>query len=617
VHAKRKILIPVLVVVVAAIGTVVWPRLPFAHSAGSGRLGGSGTVEATEVEVGSKIPGRLEEIYVQEGVRVERGQVIARLDARELRAEADRAQGALLSAEARLRDLERGSRAERIDAAAARVRQADATLEGARTQLRIAEDSHRKSTELRQKVDQAAALTAVAEAALVAARAQYEEAINGPRPQEVRQADARLEQTEAALSGASQAEALSQRLAELEESFTAPLVEAQTAQKTAELALSIAQEQESLVDEGARSEQIAQAQAKLRAADVTLANARRRFERIEQLYRSNVVSLQEHDDAQAAFESASAQRTAAAAAVADIESGARPQERRSAVLSSEQAQAALEGARQGVPNAETGLEKAQVAADMNAQIAAAERQGAEAAVEAARAQSELMHEGTRAERIAQAEAAVGQADAGLEGAQATLVHAREAYEDRFLSLQQLEMARTQLDIAQAQREAAMAELALLLEGSTEEVIEMARGDVQQARAAVEQAGIRLAETEIMAPTSGTVSDVVVEEGEIVPAGAAVVTMMDLESMWLKVYVPVTDLHSIEIGDAARVTIDGDAGALIPGEVLVVSQEAEFTPKNVQTVDERVKQVFWVKVGVGDGQGLLRPGMPADASFDPA
>jgi HlyD family secretion protein len=105
-----------------------------------------------------------------------------------------------------------------------------------------------------------------------------------------------------------------------------------------------------------------------------------------------------------------------------------------------------------------------------------------------------------------------------------------------------------------------------------------------------------------------------EPGELVTPGAPIVRLAALDSVWLKVYIPEPEMGRVKLGQSAQVTSDSYPDKQYAGRVIEISQEAEFTPKNVQTKEERVKQVFWVKIGVDNPDRELKPGMPADAEI---
>jgi HlyD family secretion protein len=99
---------------------------------------------------------------------------------------------------------------------------------------------------------------------------------------------------------------------------------------------------------------------------------------------------------------------------------------------------------------------------------------------------------------------------------------------------------------------------------------------------------------------------------MIAAGTPVVTIADLENIWLKIYIPEPQLGRIKLGQAAEITTDSSRGKVYRGKVTYISSEAEFTPKNVQTQEERVKLVFAVKISLDNPNQELKPGMPADA-----
>jgi HlyD family secretion protein len=139
--------------------------------------------------------------------------------------------------------------------------------------------------------------------------------------------------------------------------------------------------------------------------------------------------------------------------------------------------------------------------------------------------------------------------------------------------------------------------------------------VQGAEAAASLARTRLNETTLLAPTAGIVLSKNIEPGEQVAPGTPVVTIGRLEDVWIRGYVPESDLPRIKLGQKARVTVDGLKGRIFEGRLDFIAQEAEFTPKNVQTEKERVRLVYRVKVTVPNPDMILKPGMPADAVIE--
>jgi HlyD family secretion protein len=155
----------------------------------------------------------------------------------------------------------------------------------------------------------------------------------------------------------------------------------------------------------------------------------------------------------------------------------------------------------------------------------------------------------------------------------------------------------------------------LEKGSRPEEIDAARARVQAAEARIAQLEQQLQDAVIQSPTGGIVTEKLAEQGELTARGTGLVVVTDLASAWLNVYVSEPDLGRIRLGQAAEVTTDD--GQTRKGQVSFVASQAEFTPKNVQTRDERVKLVYRIKVALQNEDGLFKPGMPAEARLEPA
>jgi HlyD family secretion protein len=183
----------------------------------------------------------------------------------------------------------------------------------------------------------------------------------------------------------------------------------------------------------------------------------------------------------------------------------------------------------------------------------------------------------------------------------------------------LQNVKAQLD--QAKREYDRAEM-LFHEGAISQqqmdgaktTYEVTVSQVQQASAALRNAGVKLNDTIIYAPLSGIVLKKNVEEGETVSSGTPIVTIGDLDNTWIKVYVREDKLGFAKLGQQVEVKTDTYPDKRYPGLVTFISSEAEFTPKAVQTQEERVKLVFGVKVSVQNMNNELKPGMPADVKI---
>lgn len=239
---------------------------------------------------------------------------------------------------------------------------------------------------------------------------------------------------------------------------------------------------------------------------------------------------------------------------------------------------------------------------------------ANAAAEAARAQLDLLVGGARAEDIMQAKANLDQANENLRLAEADATRMRDLAASGSATSKQRDDALSKLATMKAQQESADQALRKLESFARPEELRAARARLEQAEWAAKLAEHSLDNCTIGAPIAGTVLERLAETGELALVGSGVATLADLGSLSLTIYLPETEIGRISLGQKAKVTVDSFPGKTFGGVVSFISPKAEYTPKNVQTKDERVKQVFAVKIDLGAGEGQLKPGMPADASI---
>ncbi len=145
-------------------------------------------------------------------------------------------------------------------------------------------------------------------------------------------------------------------------------------------------------------------------------------------------------------------------------------------------------------------------------------------------------------------------------------------------------------------------------------IEVAKASIRNASENLELAKIMLGYTTLRAPFSGVILTRQTELGEVMQPGTPVVTLADLDHVWLRAYVAETDLGRIRWGQAATVHTDTYPDRAYPGQISFISSEAEFTPKSVETHKERVTLVYRIKIDVANPHHELKPGMPADATI---
>jgi HlyD family secretion protein len=179
-----------------------------------------------------------------------------------------------------------------------------------------------------------------------------------------------------------------------------------------------------------------------------------------------------------------------------------------------------------------------------------------------------------------------------------------------LALLQAGTRKEDLQAAQQRYRQAQAAADLMRHGYRKEDIDSGRAKLDEAQARVNQLDVQLKEAQLFAPADGLIETVSVRIGDLVAPGKIVVTMLESSQLWVKVYVPETDLASVRIGQPARVDVDSFRTHPFTGHVQEIASQAEFLPRNVQTRDDRQHQVFGVKVRVDNSGGELKSGMSA-------
>jgi HlyD family secretion protein len=254
----------------------------------------------------------------------------------------------------------------------------------------------------------------------------------------------------------------------------------------------------------------------------------------------------------------------------------------------------------------------EVLARLDAAELEARRQAASAQADAARAGLAEMEAGARSEEVAQGRAAVRAADRRVEDARRDLARARTLHEGGAISQEALEQAETRLALTEADLDQAREQLSILEKGPREERVAAQRASLASAEAAVREIDARLANATVTAPFAGLVTVRHREPGETVQPGQPVVTLMDPDDRWVQIYIPEDRIGTVSLGQPASITSDSYPDRTYDGEVSFIASEAEFTPRNVQTKEERVKLVYAVRVRItADPELALKPGVPAD------
>lgn len=265
---------------------------------------------------------------------------------------------------------------------------------------------------------------------------------------------------------------------------------------------------------------------------------------------------------------------------------------------------------------------------------------AQAQVDQLKARLALLVNGPRQQEIDSAVAELQLADAEYRLAKAKQTRIEILFAKKTASKDELDTANTELQATAARKEVRQKALDLLKEGTRIEEIEEARAqlkqaeeawqllkngnrreDIAQAEASVNKAEAALQviddqirELKVFAPLDGTIEAVTLQPGDLVGSNVPVISILDWNHLWVRCYVPENHLD-IHIDQEVDVTFDSYPDKVFKGRVTFVSRQAEFVPRNVQTPEERSKQVFRIKVRIEDQDKLLRPGMSADVWLD--
>jgi len=301
-------------------------------------------------------------------------------------------------------------------------------------------------------------------------------------------------------------------------------------------------------------------------------------------------------------------------------------------------QAALAVAESLIPQLQTSIERQKT-------ILAAETDLRRAQIAQAEARLQELLAGSRSQEIQQAKALVDEARSQHQQAQQDWERAQTLHRNDDISTAQYDLARTRFASTAAALQKAEEQLALVQEGPRKEQIEAARAQVaqaqanlqlteasrlelkrleqelvtrraqsEQARAQVSVVEAQLADAVSISPINGVVLVKSAEAGEVLAAGTTYLTVGETDRPWLRAYINEQDLGRVKLGAPARVTTDSFPGKIYPGRIVFISSEAEFTPKQIQTPEERVKLVYRIKIEVENPGYELKLNMPAEAEI---
>jgi HlyD family secretion protein len=266
-----------------------------------------------------------------------------------------------------------------------------------------------------------------------------------------------------------------------------------------------------------------------------------------------------------------------------------------------------------------------------------EKDAAEAEVRKAQAILEQLRNGSRPQEIAQVQAEISAAESDLFNSESSFTRIDKIFSEGYQSKQVRDDAETRVKLNKSRLEALRQRLSLLQEGTRYEEIKTAEQNYQAAlaraellragtrkediaaakarldaaKAALAQLNVRVAEGEILSPADSRVEVVRVRPGDIIVAGNPIAKLLEPNQIWVRVYIPHTDIGKVRVGQTATINVDSFANKTFSGVVSQIAGEAEFYPRNVQTRTDREHQVFAIKVNIDDKDGSLKSGMSAD------
>jgi HlyD family secretion protein len=306
-------------------------------------------------------------------------------------------------------------------------------------------------------------------------------------------------------------------------------------------------------------------------------------------------------------------------------------------------EARLAQAQANLRKAEENVRQLEAVLEMYEQALPAEVVRAEAGVGALRSQLEELEAGSRSQEIERARLALQAAEDVVEKASRTKTRYDALFQSDTISEKEKDAVDLHYETSLKEQERAKETFDLLKEGSRKETIQTAkakldegvavlsqarsnlkkidatrkqvdgaRAELDSAKASVELAEIQLGHSQLRAPYSGIITNRQVEPGEVVVPGREVLTLSDLTTVDLKIFVDETEIGKVKPGQHADIKVDTFPAKVYRGEVSYISPEAEFTPKFIQTHKERVKLVYLVKISIPNPDLELKSGMPADA-----
>lgn len=239
---------------------------------------------------------------------------------------------------------------------------------------------------------------------------------------------------------------------------------------------------------------------------------------------------------------------------------------------------------------------------------------ARSGVDLARAQLDLLVNGARAEDLIQGREQLNQANDALKSAQDDFERMKNLFAGGAATKKQKDDADLRFTMARAQANGADQALKKLENFARPEEVKAALARLDQAAFSVKLLQKAIEDCTVKAPAEGVITESLIEKGELAAPNTGLFVITDLARVKLTIYVPEPDLGRVRLGQEARISVDSYPGKTFPGKVTWISPVAEFTPRDIQTRDERVKLVYAVKIEIENPDAVFKPGMPADAEI---
>jgi HlyD family secretion protein len=243
-----------------------------------------------------------------------------------------------------------------------------------------------------------------------------------------------------------------------------------------------------------------------------------------------------------------------------------------------------------------------------------ELENAEGRLREAQAHLDQLQSGFRKEDVQKASEALQEAEIVFFNAKREYERVQKLYADKVAPESNRDSLETSYKSALKRYERAKQDYQMLQSGYRVEDIAAGKALMESAQAAVNLIKRRIKDATITSAGKGIISERYVEPGELVSVGSVLFSIIDLQDMWIMAYVSEKNLGKVILGQTATVTVDSFPDDKFIGKVIYISPEAEFTPKNIQTKEERVKLVYGVKVKIQNDKERLKPGMPADVTI---